>query len=212
MDCCAAEGTNKFFTRWSRTYRKRFRRKGLEKAQRYLVEGITQQPLASKTILEIGCGVGGLHLILLQHGAASSVGIDIAEGMINHAKELACELGLESKARYYVGDFVAMNGEIPESDVTILDKVVCCYENVEALMEKSVSKTRQTYALSFPGANPLIKFFFKTQILIGKLLRFSFRPYWHDWERICAAIQSRGFREIYRNKTFLWSVRVYRKQ
>src|SRR5712692_6117819 len=129
MDCCPAEGTDKFFSRWSNTYRKRFQKKGLEKGQKYLVEGITKSPIISKTILEIGCGVGALHLSLLQRGAAASVGIDIAEGMINEARQLSRDLDLEPQARYYVGDFVTMDGEIPLSDITILDKVVCCYEN-----------------------------------------------------------------------------------
>lgn len=212
MDCCAAEGTNRFFSRWSRTYRKRFRKKGLEKGQKYLIEGISQHPISSKTILDIGCGVGGLHLNLLQQGAALAVGIDIAEGMINEARKLAGELGLESKTHYYVGDFVTMNGEIPLSDITVLDKVVCCYENVSALLQKSIAKTREIYALSFPTNNLIITFFFKIQIFVSKLLRFSFHPYWHDWEQMCEVIQSHGFREIYRNNTIVWSIRVYGKQ
>ncbi len=212
MDCCAAEATNRFFSRWSCTYRKRFRKKGLEKGQKYLVEGITKSPITAKTILENGCGVGALHLNLLQRGAASSVGIDIAEGMINEARKLAQELGFESKARYDVGDYVAMNGEIGLSDITVLDKVVCCYEDVNALLQKSIANTGETYALSFPNSNPMIKFFFKTQIFISKLLRFSFRPYWHDWEQMCEVIQSNRFREIYGNNTIVWSIRVYRKQ
>lgn len=211
MDCCSVQGTNKFFSRWSSTYFKRFRRKGLAKEQKYLVQGITQEPLTSKTILEIGSGVGSLHLSLLQQGAASAVGIDIAEGMIEKAKQLARDLGLETRARYYIGDFVTMNGEIPESDITILDKVVCCYEEVDTLLEKSIAKTKELYALSFPQGSLLIKILFKTQIVISRLFRFSFRPYWHNWEKICQNIVSRGFDEIYHNKTIIWTIRVYRR-
>lgn len=212
MDCCRAQGTNKFFSRWSRTYYKRFRKRGLEKVQKYLVEGITKQQIASKTILEIGCGVGSLHLNLLQQRAAASVGIDLAEGMIEKAKQLAHELGFESNVHYYIGDFVTMNGEIPVSDITILDKVVCCYEDVSTLVEKSLKKTKEIYALSFPRNNLLIKSIFKAQIIISELFRFSFRPYWHDWEDICEQIQSHGFDETYRNKTIIWAIRVYQKR
>lgn len=212
MDCCAAQGMNKFFTRWSRTYYKRFRKKGLEKAQKYLVEGITQQPITSKTILEIGSGVGSLHLNLLQRGAAAAVGIDIAEGMIEKAKHLAQELGLETRIRYFIGDFAAINGEIPVCDITILDKVVCCYEDVQTLVEKSIEKTKEIYALSFPRNNLWIESIFKTQIFVMKLLRASFRPYWHEWEEICRQIQSHGFEENYRDNTIFWAIRVYRKQ
>jgi SAM-dependent methyltransferase len=222
MDCCSTptrqslkdvggQGTNKFFSRWSKTYVKRFRRKGLAKEQRYLVEGITQEPLASKTILDIGSGVGSLHLSLLERGAASAVGVDMAQGMIEKARELAREMGLDKRTRYVIGDFATTNGEIPDSDITILDKVVCCYEDVHTLVEKSTSKTKELYALTFPRDYLPVRTIFKTQIFISTLFGFSFRPYWHDWEEICKNIVANGFLEIYRNKTLTWTVRVYRR-
>lgn len=211
MDCCS-QGTNKFFSRRSSTYSKRFRRKGLAKEQRYLVEGIMQEPLTSKTVLEIGSGVGSVHLNLLEQGASSAVGIDIAEGMIEKARQLAHDKGLEKRTRYFVGDFATMDGEVPGSDITILDKVVCCYDDVNALIEKSTAKTNEIYALSFPRDYLPVKMMFKTQIFIAKLLRFSFRPYWHNWDELCRNIASRGFSEIYHNKTLVWTVRVYRRR
>jgi predicted TPR repeat methyltransferase len=220
MDCCSTAtrqaindigGTNTFFTRWSKTYEKRFRKKGLAKEQKYLIEGITRTPLASKTILDVGSGVGSIHLSLLQRGAATAIGVDIAEGMIHRARQLAGELGLDDRTRYIVGDFVAMNGDIPLSDITILDKVVCCYEDVDMLVEKSTSKTKEIYALTFPRESFFVQIMFKTQIFICDLLRFSFRPYWHDWRRICQKITASGFENIYHNKTLFWTVHVYRR-
>ena len=212
MDCCSTQGTNKFFSRWSKTYLKRFRKKGLAKEQNYLVEGITQQPIVSKTILDIGSGVGALHLSLLERGAASATGIDLAEGMIEKAKQLAKEMGLDARARYFVGDFTALNGEAPLSDITVLDKVVCCYEDVDMLVEKSTSKTKELYALSFPRDFLPVRIMFKTQIFVSKLFGFSFRPYWHDWEGICRNIQSYGFDETYRNRTIVWAIRVFQRK
>ncbi len=37
----------------------------LEKLQRYLLEGVRKEPFASKEILDMGCGVGALHMTLL---------------------------------------------------------------------------------------------------------------------------------------------------
>lgn len=211
MDCCAIQGTDRFFSRWSRAYGKRFRRKGLTKEQKYLVEGITKHPVKSKTVLDIGSGVGALHLTLLQMGAAHAVGIDIAEGMIEQAKKFAKEQGLSDRTKYIVGDFVATNGEIPVSDITMLDKVVCCYENVDDLLVKSLGKTKELCALSFPRNVFPVRTMFEIQIFIAKLFRWSFRPFWHDWEAICAKIRAGGFEETYHNNTIVWSVRVYRR-
>ena len=104
------------------------------------MRGIELSPLTGKSILEIGCGVGGLHLTMLKHGASSAVGIDISEGMIEGAKQLSKELGCENRTQYLLGDVVQINGTIADADIVILDKVVCCYENIDALMTTSLSK------------------------------------------------------------------------
>lgn len=211
MECCAQPGTNTFFSRWSKTYDKRFRKKGLAREQRYLIEGITRTPLTAKTILDVGSGIGSLHLSLLQQGAASAVGVDMAEGMIEKARQLARERGLEKRTHYIVGDFTMMNGALPASDITILDKVVCCYENIDSLVDKSISKTKEIYALTFPRNSFVVRVLFKAQIVVRKLFRFSFRPYWHDWGQMCNKVVANGFGEIYHNATFLWTVQVYRR-
>ncbi len=177
----------------------------------YLVEGITSSNVHNKSILEIGCGVGGLHITLLKEGAGSAVGIDIAQGMLDGAKVLAKELGMETRTKYILGDFAQLNGEIEDADITILDKVVCCYEDVNTLLDKSLAKTRSTYALSFPKSSFLIKLFFGFHITVAKLLHWKFRPHWHDWDAVVKRIESAGFKQMYQNATFFWDVRVFGK-
>ena len=211
--CCprAIQGTDKFFSKTSKRYLKRFRKKGLAKEQKFLIEGISLSKIDDKTILEIGCGVGGLHLTLLQQGAHSAVGINIAQGMLEGAKALSKELNMETQTEYILGDFVQLNGKIGDEDITILDKVICCYEDVKTLLDKSLTKTRNIYALSFPKSNFLIKLFFAISITLGKLLRWSFHPYWHDWDAAVKRIELAGFKQMYQNATFFWDVRVFER-
>ena len=214
MSCCAQEairGTDKFFTRTSRRYMKNFRKKGLSKEQRLLLEAITASGIQEKSLLEIGCGVGGLHITLLQKGAGRATGVDIAQGMLEGAKALSRETGMEERTEYILGDFVQEYERIGEADITILDKVVCCYEDVNSLLDKSIASPRNTYALSFPKQNTFLKLFFAVPITMGKLLRWSFHPYWHDWKGLARRIESAGFRQTYRNSTVLWDVRVFRR-
>lgn len=211
MDCCTV-GIDKFFSKWAARYSRRFRRKGLEKIQKHLVEGITVTEVTSKSILDIGCGVGALHLTLLQRGAASATGIDVAEGMIVKAKELAAELRLSERTTYHVGDFVSMDGTIEPTDITVLDKVVCCYADIDSLLDHSLEKTREIYALSFPRDWFPVRWGFRFQILLGLLLKWSFRPYWHDWEAVCGRIEAASFRETYRSTTLIWTGVVFRRR
>ena len=212
--CCPSqsfEGTDRFFSRQSRRFLKRFRKRGLAKEQRYLAEGFTRLPLGGKSILEIGCGVGGLHVTLLKEGAGLATGVDISEGMLEGAKQLSREMGFENRTTYLLGDFVQMDGKIADADITILDKVVCCYEDIDTLVQKSLEKTRMTYALSFPRNTWLIGMFFNGLIFLSKILKWKFRPYWHDWDEMLQRIQSAGFQRAYEKKTLVWSVLIHQR-
>ena len=145
--CCQtdtrSEGTNKFFSKWSKKYAKRFRKGKLEKVQKHLLEGIRKESVAEKAILDIGCGVGSLHLTLLEEGAAKATGVDISEGMLEQAKKFSAQRSLGAKTSYILGDFVQKAGEIEPADITLLDKVVSCYDDVQALVKKSAENTRR---------------------------------------------------------------------
>jgi 2-polyprenyl-3-methyl-5-hydroxy-6-metoxy-1,4-benzoquinol methylase len=192
-------------------YARRFRKRGLERMQKIFLDGLRGNGIEGKEVLDIGCGVGALHLTLLKDGAAKATGVDISEGMIDNAKKLAHELGVTSRANYVVGDFVQVSGVVSQADVTMLDKSVCCYENIGALICTSTAKTRNLYALSHPKENLFMKFAFKGHILLAKLFRWKFRPFWHDWKKLREDIQHLGFELIYSNATPMWQVLVFKR-
>jgi 2-polyprenyl-3-methyl-5-hydroxy-6-metoxy-1,4-benzoquinol methylase len=216
MDSCctpggSCSGTGSFFSRWSRLYAKRFRRGGLEPVQKYLLEGIRLQPVRGSSVLDIGCGVGSLHLTLLKEGANRSVGVDMSEGMLKEAKRFAQEFGLSEKTEFIAGDFTQISSAIPESDITVLDKVVCCYENVERLVRTSTEKTGQTYAFSHPRENLLMKTLFKGHMTLARIFRWSFHPFWHKWDELQSLVLSSGFELVYENATISWQVLVFKR-
>jgi len=214
--CCQtdtrSEGTNKFFSKWSKKYARRFRKGKLEKVQKQLLEGVRRESVAKKEILDIGCGVGSLHLILLAEGAAKATGVDISEGMLDQAKKFSEQRSLGAKTSYVLGDFVQKAGEVEQADITILDKVVCCYDDVESLVKKSAEKTRRIYAFSHPRQSFLMKALFKIQIAACNLFRSSFRPYWHDWSWVRGLVAGQGFELVYENATIAWQVAVYKRK
>lgn len=212
MNCCATSGTNKYFSGRAGTFEKKFRRRGLDKPSRLISDALTREGIQEKTLLDIGCGAGGLHLTLLQRGARSAQGVEIAEGMLEAARSLATQLGLADKVMYIQGDFVRMNGGISQADVVILDKVVCCYPEYEELIAKSADKAADLYAVSFPRDAVIPKLGFGGIAWLGDLLKWSFHPYYHSPAAIGAAIQKRGFREVYSGWTALWSVKVFRRE
>ena len=216
MNCCCAtnsfkEGANSFFSRYSAMYARRFRKHGLERVQKLLLQGVRCEQVREKEILDIGCGVGALHLTLLKEGAARATGVDISEGMIERARKFSIDLGIADRAAYVVGDFVEVAEAIRDSDVTLLDKSVCCYEDIDALVRTSTAKTKKLYALSHPRQNFFMKFAFKSHIALARLFRWKFHPFWHDWKKLRENIQNLGFVLIYSNATPMWQVLVFRR-
>ncbi|MCR9143886.1 MAG: class I SAM-dependent methyltransferase [bacterium] len=218
------------FSRFSKSYAKSFRKQGLEKVQQLLREGVLRgtsamheskptpadRPGQSKPqnleILDIGCGVGGLHLTLLaENAAAHARGIDIADGMLAQARDFARDMDLSARVNYTTGDFVDLADEIPPADITLLDKVVCCYENVEELVRLSTDHTRAIYAVSRPRDIWYMRWVFKTQSWFMKMFRFAFYPCWHNWTHVHDQIVAAGFAPVFQDRTTLWDVAVYRR-
>ncbi|WP_027059070.1 class I SAM-dependent methyltransferase [Mesorhizobium loti] len=66
-----------------------------------VVEGLS---LHDKTILDIGCGSGGIALHLIErHGAAHTTGFDVEQPVIEAARQRAAARGLEQKASFIQG-------------------------------------------------------------------------------------------------------------
>jgi magnesium-protoporphyrin O-methyltransferase len=212
MNCCALEGTNKFFNKQARHMEKYFKKKGLRKEQKYLAEGICQGEMNGAEILEIGCGVGALHLSLLKEGAAKVIGFDISEKMIQTARRLSAEMGLHEHTNYMHGDFTAMHERAPAADITILDKVICCYENAPELIARSTGKTKRIYAVSYPRASTWVRWFFQIGIFVFKLIRHSFHPYYHSPALVQQWITNEGFEKTYERETFMWLVQIYQRR
>lgn len=212
MNCCTLEGTNKFFNTQAHRLEKQFKKKGLRKEQKHLADGIRHSGMKDAEILEIGCGVGGLHLSLLKDGAAKATGFDISERMIAAARKLSAEMGLQERTQYRHGDFVAMHDEAPTADVTILDKVICCYENAPELIARSTAKTCRIYAVSYPRQNPIVKLVFRSTKFLLKLFRQAFHPYYHEPKQIQRWITEAGFEKVYENETVVWLIQIFERK
>ena len=211
MTCCSTDGANRFFSKGAKRYAKTFRKKGPDKASSFLIASLTQLGLASKSILDIGCGVGNVHLTLLKNGAASAFGVDVAEGMLSKAKELAAERGLAEKVAYHLGDVTKANGSIPPSDIVVLDKVLCCSGEPETLIRESTGRCRELYAATYPRNSLVARVAFRTPELLGRLLRWSFHPYYHEPASLDDAIVRSGFVEVSSATTIIWQMKVFRR-
>ena len=210
MSCCShSQSAGKFFSFFAPRYCRRFKKKGFEPSQKHLIEGLDFAGFSGLSILEIGCGVGHLHQTLIEKGAASATGIDLSDGMLKEASAWAKARNLEIKTNYIQGDFMDLADQVKQHEVTILDKVLCCYPDAEGLIQKSILKTEKVYAVTYPRNRFFARLFtFITGLVLG-LFGSDFRNYIHDPEQIEHWIKISGFKKKYENKTFIWLTQVY---
>lgn len=213
MSCCCphSNSANRFFSFFAGRYRRRFEKKGFEPSQQQLLEGLQQAGYQDMKILEIGSGVGHLHQTLLEQGASSAVGIDLASKMICEAQKWAAERRLTDRTTYVEGDFMEVADTVIEADVTVLDKVVCCYPDAEGLVSASLAKTNRVYALTYPRNRWYIRAVMGVTAAVMKIMRSDFRSYVHDPELIEKWISGSGFDKIYQNNNMVWLTQVYVK-
>jgi magnesium-protoporphyrin O-methyltransferase len=211
--CCVHNrDTGRFFGWFARRYRKRFARKGFEPSQKHLIEGLTRSGFSGATLLEVGCGVGYLHQRLLLSGAANAVGVDLSAKMLDQARAGAREQGLAERADYRQGDFVELADTLAPADIVILDKVICCYPDADALVHRSALMAKRVYAFTIPRDRWSVRFGLWAGRLLLSLIRCGFRAYVHDLPAIDRWLKDAGFERVFEDSTFAWLTRVYARR
>ena len=73
--------------------------------RRYVLVLERLEPLAGKSVLDVGCGSGRYCLAYAQRGATRVVGVDFAAAMIELAQKHAARLGVADRCDFRVGSF-----------------------------------------------------------------------------------------------------------
>lgn len=181
---------------------------GLEPNQEQLIAALRVQGIDGRRVLDIGCGTGHLHHRLLDEGAASVVGVEFSADDLEQAQELARTLGHQERVTYMAGDFMELAGQIEPADVTILDKVVHCYQEPERLVRQSMALTRLLYALTFPRDRWRMRLFIRCLGPIAGLF-LPYRPTFSRPEAIRAWVREAGFVRLSHDETERWHTEVY---
>ena len=211
MNCCPRQAGSyeKCFGVMSKYYAFRYRRMGPNPMQREMLERLDALGLADRTLLDIGCGVGVLHQALLERGAARALGIDLAPKMLEHARDRARAMALDDKVEYRLGDFVEMQAQLDPADLTVLDKVVCCYPDAKGMLEAAARHTRVALALVYPRRHWLGLLSNWVWNLAFRLLGSDFRGYVHDPGAVHQWLVRCGLRRVFQRDNLMWHMQVY---
>ena len=193
--CCAPSGYDELFgEKQGRRDARRYRRRGLDNAARWIVETARDHGVQGVTVLEPGGGVGAIQIELLKAGAAHSTIVELSTGYDEAARELAREAGVEARIERRLGDFAA-NGA-GEADVVVLHRVVCCYPDYERLLGAAATRARRLLVFTHPPRNAASRAFFGTLNLWMRLRGKDFRAFAHPPEAMVAAVRRHGLEPV----------------
>ena len=210
MSCCSHECFESTFDdRHAAKQLKRYRRRGPNATTRMLLDSLRAAGIRDASVLDVGAGIGIVHHELLADGARSAVHVDAAVPHMRVAREESARRGHEERVTFVHGDFVALADGISPADVVTLDRVICCYPDMEGLVAASAAKTQRLYGAVVPRERWVMKAMLAVENFVRRLRRNPFRAYIHPVAGIDAAARRQGLTPRLIRDTFLWRVAVY---
>ncbi len=183
--------------------------KGPDETTRLLIDVLVAEGVRGLTLLDIGGGVGAIQYELLKAGLSQATSVEASKAYLGTARKEAARRGLAERVKYLQGDFVALAEDIPGADIITLDRVICCYDNMQALVELSSSRAQHYYAIVFPRDTWLAKVFREVFNLIQRLRRNPFRIYIHPTQAVDAILRKNGLGLSFHHQMFFWQVMLY---
>ena len=188
---------------------KAYRKKGPNKTTRILIDTLKAEGVEKMTLLDIGGGVGAIQHELLAAGVDSAVNVDASRAYIKVAQDEARQRGYTTQVDYYHGNFVNLAPDLIAVDIVTLDRAICCYHDMPALVGLSSQKARKLYGVVYPRDTWWTKIGM-TILNFGLWLRRNpFRVFVHSSEAVETVLRNNGLKKCFYRKTFLWQVAVF---
>ncbi|NNF29533.1 MAG: methyltransferase domain-containing protein [Gemmatimonadetes bacterium] len=190
---------------------RRFRKRGPSGSTRRLLDALSDEAVPGARVLDIGAGVGAVHLALLEDGAAHAHHVDASAAYQAVSAEEADRRNLRDRVTYVAGDYLDLAGDLPDSDVVCLDRVVCCYPDMPTLVSTSARAAGRLYGLVFPADRRWIRALIGVANLWMTVTRSAFRAYGHTEAGIRRAVEDAGLHQIHRSRVGIWQILVFRR-
>jgi magnesium-protoporphyrin O-methyltransferase len=213
MPCCQGQDYDKMFdAKNARKELKRYERRGPVGETRRLLDAL--RPLVATmpgfSHLDIGGGVGVLQHELVDVGSSLTTAVDASLPYLNVLENAAKERGYVERQIRVAGDFTDVADDVEEATVVTLDKVICCYPYMPALVRSSARRATRIYGIVLPKdagwvrvGSKVANWFFRT------ILRWKFQSFVHPLREVDRLVEGEGLTLRTEDTGLFWSVRVY---
>jgi magnesium-protoporphyrin O-methyltransferase len=212
VDACGCDSGFEIFDRkTAEADVERYRREGPDTTTRILLDMIGERGVVGADLLDIGGGIGVIDHELLSAGAARAVLVDASGPSVQAAREEAARRGHLDRIGFVDGDFVSWASTIEPADVVTLDRVICCYPDVDALVRLSTSRAKALYGLVLPRDRRILRWGIRLLNLWFRMRGWRYRSFTHPNARVDALVAEAGLRPRREALTFVWRVVLYER-
>jgi magnesium-protoporphyrin O-methyltransferase len=183
-----------------------YRRRGPTGTARLLLRTVRECHARAETLLDIGAGVGVLHHELLADGVGAAVHVEAARAYVQAARDEADRRGQAGRVHFLHGDFLALAPAIAPADLVTLDRVLCCYPELEPLFLASAACARRYWAASFPRDRWYVRLHMSWQNRLRARVGNPFRTFVHPVARIYELLRRTGLRPLGVHRRAVWEV------
>jgi SAM-dependent methyltransferase len=213
MSCChhCRDAENLFDRRDAQQRLRRYHRRGAEGTTQLLVDALRSAGVRDATVLDVGGGVGVVHHELLRAGAATATDVDASSAYLAAARGESERQGHGERVSYVHGDFVALAPSIASADIVALDRVVCCYPDMPALVGAAAARATRLLGLVYPRDTWWVRLGVRAVNLSLALQRTAFRVFCHPTAAVEQELRRAGLAQrLYRTRG-PWQVVLYER-
>jgi 2-polyprenyl-3-methyl-5-hydroxy-6-metoxy-1,4-benzoquinol methylase len=191
---------------------RRYQRRGPDESTRILLSELRGWPLQGLHLLDIGAGIGVIAVELTGAGLASVTLADSSAAYLEAARRHLASRDASRPAHFILGDFAATSDSLPDADIVTLDRVVCCYPDVEALLRGAAARARHMVAYTYPRDRWYIRAAVVLENYWYRLNKNPFRAFVHSPERMASVLETAGFVRAARHATLQWALDLYHRR
>lgn len=169
-----------------------------------------KQPLS---LLDVGCGAGGLHHELLRRGVVQRVtAVDASAAFIAAAQENAARLYLAESITYFQQDFAQNAAAFEMADVVVMDRVICCYPYLQQLLGAAAIRARRLLVISFPFDTWWVRWPFRLLDASLTLVGSGYHPFLHPLPDVLQVTTQGGLGLNSQDSHRIWQIMAFARQ